>query len=383
MKLYEYQAKALFREAGLTTPRGQVADTPAQARAAAEALGGKVAVKAQVQIGGRGKAGGIKVAQDPAQAEAYAEQILGMDIRGHRVKRVLVEEAADIRSEYYLGITVDRAEQANVLIFSSEGGVDIEEVAERDPSKVAKIWLDASIGLRDFHIRNLVAEAGLEGAMARKLTPVVRALYNLFLEKDASLVEVNPLAEVGPDLELVALDGKVEIDENALFRQPDMVALQEPEADHPLEVKARELGLAYVKLDGDVGIIGNGAGLVMTTLDMIQRSGGRAANFLDIGGGAQAEVVRNALNIVLADDDVRSILINVFGGITRCDEVARGLLGVLQEVGAKVPIVIRLAGTREEEARQLLAEADIGGARLVTAATFQEAAQKAVELARS
>lgn len=382
MKLYEYQAKERFRQAGIETPRGEVASTPAEVRAAAERLGPRVAVKVQVPIGGRGKAGGIKLAQSPEEAETIGQQLIGMNVRGYVARQVLVEEAVDIQAEYYLGITVDRAEQANVVIFSSEGGMDVEEIAEEHPDKISKLWIDESIGLRDFHIRHLVAEAGLDQSMVPRLAPVLRRVYQIFKETDASLVEINPLAEVGPERRLVALDGKIEIDENALFRQKELAQLREAEGDHPLERKARELGLAYVKLDGEVGIIGNGAGLVMTTLDMIQRSGGRAANFLDIGGGARAEVVRNALDIVLADPDVRSVLINVFGGITRCDEVAKGLLEVLREVGVRVPLVVRLVGTREEEARRLLAEADLGGAQLVPAATFQEAAQRAVELAR-
>lgn len=382
MKLYEYQAKDLFRQAGLAVPRGQVVTSPQEAREAAAGLGGRVAVKVQVPIGGRGKAGGIKLASSPEEAERYAQQLLGMDIRGYRVQKLLIEEAVDIRSEYYLGITVDRAEQANVVIFSSQGGMDVEEIAEKHPDKIAKIWLDASIGLRDFHIRQLAAFTGMDQGFARRLAPVLRTVYRIFKERDASLVEINPLAAVGDEGQLMALDGKIEIDENALFRQTELSALKETEADHPLEVRAREMGLAYVKLDGQVGIIGNGAGLVMTTLDMIQRSGGRAANFLDIGGGAKAEVVRKALDIVLSDPDVKSVLINVFGGITRCDEVARGLIEVMQQVNVQVPVVVRLVGTREEEGRRLLAEANLGSARIVPAASFQEAAQRAVELAR-
>lgn len=342
-----------------------------------------MAVKAQVPIGGRGKAGGIKLAQNPQEAESHADQLLGMDIRGFKVGKLLIEEAVDIRSEYYLSITVDRAEQAHIVIFSPEGGVDIEEVAATQPDKVAKLWIEPDLGLRDFHIRRLVASVGLDQSVARKVGPVLRKLWQTMKARDASLVEINPLAAVGPDERFVALDGKVEIDENALFRQPELAELKEAQEDHPLERRAREMGLAYVKLDGQVGIIGNGAGLVMTTLDMIQRNGGQPANFLDIGGGARSDVVRNALDIVLADDQVRSVLINVFGGITRCDEVAKGLLEVLREVDIKVPLVVRLVGTREEEARQLLAEADLGGAQIVPAATFQEAAQRAVELARA
>jgi len=372
VKLIESQAKAIFAEAGIPVPVGRVATTPEEARAIAQEIGGRVVVKAQVPIGGRGKAGGIQLADDPEGAFRQAQRILGMDVRGYKVARVLVEQAADIAQEFYLSITVDRDRQANVIILSAAGGMDIEEIAEKHPEKVAKLWLTAGLGLRDFHIRQLAVQAGVPAELLKQLAPIMRKVYEILKSYDATLVEINPLARLA-DGRLVALDGKMEIDDNALFRQQKLAALKEAEGDHPLELEARRRGLAYVKLDGNVGVIGNGAGLVMTTLDMIQRNGGKAANFLDIGGGAKAEVVRNALEVVLSDPDVKSVLINVFGGITRCDEVARGLLDVMRSMEVKVPVVVRLAGTREEEGRRLLE-----GTELTPAATFQEAARKAV-----
>src|SRR5690606_608694 len=372
VKLIESQAKAIFAEAGIPVPVGRVATTPEEARAIAQEIGGRVVVKAQVPIGGRGKAGGIQLADDPEGAFRQAQRILGMDVRGYKVARVLVEQAADIAQEFYLSITVDRDRQANVVILSAAGGMDIEEIAEKHPEKVAKLWLTAGLGLRDFHIRQLAVQAGVPAELLKQLAPIMRKVYEILKSYDATLVEINPLARLA-DGRLVALDGKMEIDDNALFRQQKLAALKEAEGDHPLELEARRRGLAYVKLDGNVGVIGNGAGLVMTTLDMIQRNGGKAANFLDIGGGAKAEVVRNALEVVLSDPDVKSVLINVFGGITRCDEVARGLLDVMRSMEVKVPVVVRLAGTREEEGRRLLE-----GTELTPAATFQEAARKAV-----
>lgn len=376
VRLLEYQAKRVFSKAGIPVPRGQVASTAAEAEGAAREIGSRVVIKAQVPIGGRGKAGGIKLADAPQAARVEAERILGMRIHGYPVRQVLIEEAAEIAKEYYLGVTLDRAAQSIVVILSSEGGMDIEEVAATRPEKVRKVWIDSALGLRDFHVRRLISEGGVEADHAKAIASIIKAMYRTLFEHDATLVEINPCAGLA-DGRVVALDGKMEIDENAYFRQQDLVADAMNEAEHPLERRAKEMGLAYVKLDGDVGIIGNGAGLVMTTLDMIQRSGGRPANFLDIGGGAKAEVVRNALRIVLSDPDVKSILLNVFGGITRGDEVAKGLLAAFSEVDVKVPVVVRLAGTRAKEGLELLA-----GTRLVTAETFLEAAQKAVALAR-
>jgi len=377
LNLIESQAKAIFAEAGLPVPRGRLAATPEEAREAAAALGGRVVVKAQVPIGGRGKAGGIQLADDPQSAYEKAQRILGMDLRGFKVEQVLVEEAAPIRQEFYLSIVADRDRQANVVIFCAEGGVDIEEVAARTPEKVIKHWIDAAVGLRGYHVRDLAFRAGVHSDIVKQLVPIAQALYRIVREKDALLAEINPLALL-EDGRLVALDGKMQIDDNALFRQPALAELKRAAGEHPLEKEAARRGLAYVKLDGHVGVIGNGAGLVMATLDMIQRSGGKAANFLDIGGGAKAEVVRNALELVLMDPNVKSVLINVFGGITRGDEVARGLLEAINSLEIRVPIVVRLAGTNAEEGLALLQ-----GTPLTPADTFEEAARKAVEAARA
>lgn len=380
MNLYEYQAKELFAEAGIPVPQGRLADTPEAASAAAAGLGGRAVVKAQVPIGGRGKAGGIKVGASPAEIESLARRILGMEIRGFPVRRVLVEEAAEIQQEYYLSITVDRAKEANVIIASAAGGMEIEEIAENRPEAITKLWIDPAVGVRPYKARTAADAAGYDPKAAPAVEAILPALYGILRRYDATLVEINPLAFLA-DGRVVALDGKIEIDDNALFRQRPLVERFQEAGPapgvHPLEARANELGLAYVKLDGEVGIIGNGAGLVMATLDMVQRHGGRAANFLDIGGGAKAEVVRNALSLIFADPDVKSVLINVFGGITRGDEVAKGLLSVIEQIELKVPIVVRLAGTRAAEGQKLLA-----GSPLTPAATFAEAAQKAVAAAR-
>lgn len=376
MKFLEYQAKEVFAAAGIPTPQGRVAKTPDEAHQIAVELGGNVVVKAQVPIGGRGKAGGVAVVKSADEARAEAQRILSMDIRGYPVEEVLIEGAADIKAEFYLGVTVDRARQAPVLIVSSAGGMDIEEVAETHPDKVAKVWIDPLTGLRPYQVREACYRAQVPAELIREMSGLIEKVYSVFKEQDAILVEINPLALLGSG-ELIALDGKMETDDNARFRHPDAKGVDE-QAEHPLEQRAKELGLSYVKLDGEVGIVGNGAGLVMTTLDMIQRNGGKAANFLDIGGGAQAEVVKNGLGLILSDPDVKSILINVFGGITRCDEVAKGLLSVIEEMDVKVPIVVRLAGTRAKEGRELLADKN-----LPTAESFQEAAKKAVESARA
>lgn len=358
-------------------PNGRLATTPDEVKQIAEEIGGRIVVKAQVPIGGRGKAGGIQLADDPQGAYEQAQRILGMDLRGFTVNQVLVEEAANIKQEFYVSITTDRDRQANVVIFSTEGGVDIEEVAERTPEKVIKLWIDSGLGLRNYHIRELGFRAGVEPEVLQQLVPILNTMYDIMRKKDALLVEINPLALL-EDGRIVALDGKMQIDDNALFRQPAIAADKREEGEHPLEKEAERRGLAYVKLDGHVGVIGNGAGLVMTTLDMIQRSGGKAANFLDIGGGARAEVVRNALELVLSDPDVKSVLINVFGGITRGDEVARGLLDAISNLEIRVPIVVRLAGTNAEEGLELLQ-----GTPLTPADTFEEAARKAVEAAHA
>lgn len=375
MRLYEYQAKALFRAVGMPVPEGRVARTPEEARVAAAELGGRVAVKVQVPIGGRGKAGGVKLATSPGEVEAAARELLSKEIRGYPVDRLLVEQAVPIRQEFYLSLTLDRGRQRYALIASAEGGVDIEELAATRPERIGRVWIDPLVGLKAFHAADVATQAGIPPELLGAFQERVLQIAQVQAEHDALLVEINPLALL-EDGRLIALDAKVETDDNAAFRHPEWEAEGSASADHPLERRAREEGLAYVKLSGNVGVIGNGAGLVMTTLDMIQRQGGRPANFLDIGGGAKAEVVRRALQLVLDDPDVSSVMINVFGGITRCDEVARGLLEALEGVEVRVPLVVRLAGTREDEGRALLQ-----GTPLEPAETFLDAARLAVQRA--
>jgi succinyl-CoA synthetase beta subunit len=376
--LYEYQGKELFRQFGIPVSEGRLATTPEEARAAAEELGGAVVVKAQVLTGGRGKAGGIKLAADPAEAEARAQEIIGLDIRGHVVRRVWVERASDIEREYYLSLTFDRADKKALLMFTTEGGIDIEEVAAASPEKLARLHVDPLVGFQPFEARRLSFGAGLEEPDEQKqLAAIVERLYRAFVECEAMLCEINPLI-VTPDQELRALDAKVTIDDNALYRHPDLAELRDPSAVPPQERLAKERGLAYVKLDGDIGILGNGAGLVMSTLDVVAQAGGRPANFCDVGGGARAEEIVSALEVITADP-VKAILFNIFGGITRGGEVARGLLEALDRMAISVPIVVRLDGTEAEEGRALLAEA--APANVYPEATMLEAAQRVVELA--
>lgn len=374
MKLHEYQAKQLFAKYGIPVPRGEVASTPEQARSIAEKLGKPVAVKAQVLVGGRGKAGGIKVAGTPDEAGEAAGQILGMRIKGLPVEKVLVEEALDIASEYYLGIIVDRSRKRNLIMVSAMGGVDIEEVAETHPEAIAKTHINPFLGLLDFQIRQLHKQAKLEPATVRPFTAMAKALYQLYIECDATLAEINPLI-LTKEGSLIAADAKILIDDNGLYRQPEISSWREETEEDPFEAEARRKGLAYVRLRGEVGVIGNGAGLTMTTLDIVQRAGAAPANFLDIGGGARADIVREGLKLILSDPQVKGVLINIFGGITRCDEVAKGILQALEGVEARVPIVVRLTGTREEEGRKLLE-----GTSLIPAATMREAAEKIVKL---
>jgi succinyl-CoA synthetase beta subunit len=375
MKLLEYQAKEVLASLGIPIPPGRVARTPDEAAGACGELG-PVAVKAQVPVGGRGKAGGIKLARTPDEARAAAEQIIGMDIKGYRVPLVYCEGALDIASEIYLGFTVDRDARANILMLSAKGGMDIEQVADESPESIARLYPDPWRGPLDFELNELVFEAGM-GAHARALVPLVKRLYRAIPEHDALTAEINPLVITG-DGAIVAGDAKLETDENAGFRQR---ALEERfggvlEGD-PYEVEAKKRGLTYVSLDGEVGIIGNGAGLCMGTLDMVQRAGGRAANFCDIGGGARAEVVENALTVILMNPRVRGVLINVFGGITRGDEVARGLVQARDNLRMSLPLVVRLSGTNEEEGRAILKDNGIA-----PGASGWEAAQKIVELTR-
>ncbi len=376
MRMHEFQAKQVFAGYKIPVPRGEVTDAPDRVRVIAEKMKTKVAIKAQVHVGGRGKAGGIKFAGTPEEAEAQAKKILGMKIKGLTVEKVLVEEMLEIGEEYYLGFTVDRSRRLPVAIVSSVGGVDIEEVAAKTPEKIAKLHIDPLWGFHDYMARQLVADAKINRAVAGKVAVMLKTLYQIFDEKDASLVEINPLV-VTRKGELVASDAKMLIDDSALYRQPELLKFKEASEDNPLERKADEMGLNYVKLDGDIGVLGNGAGLVMTTLDLIHMEGGKPANFLDLRGGSSADQVRKGLEIVLFDKDVKVVFFNILGGITRCDEVAKGIVSVLSSMDVKVPIVIRLAGTNEKEGREILKQV-----KVITAETMEAGAKKAVAAAK-
>ena len=376
MKLHEHQAKLVLARAGIPIPHGQVATTPDEAADAARTIGGRVAVKAQVHVGGRGKAGGIKLADDAEAARSAARAILGMDIKGLRVEKVYVERAATVRSELYLGVTIDRDRRRPVVMLSTVGGMDIEEVAATHPEKIARGWPDPRLGLLPFEARRLCFEAGVPKALVAAVAAVAERLYGVFVNVDADLLEINPLF-VQEDGSVVAGDAKLDVDDNALYRQTELAGWKETLADEQIEERARELGFSFVQLDGDVGVIGNGAGLVMSTLDAVRDAGGRAANFLDVGGGAKAAVVKAALEIVLSNPRVKSVLINIFGGITRGDEVARGILEAIAERPPRVPVVIRLSGTEAEAGRKILV-----GAPLVSRETMDEAASEAVRLAK-
>jgi succinyl-CoA synthetase beta subunit len=377
--LYEYQGKELFRRFGIPVSDGRVASTPDEARAAAEELGGQVVVKAQVLTGGRGKAGGIKLADGPDEAAQHAEAILGMDISGHVVRRLWVEKASDIAKEYYLSVTFDRGEKRALFMFTKEGGIDIEEVAAERPEALARLHVDPLEGFQPYQARRLVYDAGIDDADEQKqILTIVGRLYEAFVGSDALLSEINPLI-VTPEGEVKALDSKFTVDDNALYKHPDVAEMRDPEAYPPEERAAREKNVTYVKLDGEVGILGNGAGLVMSTLDVIALVGGRPANFCDLGGGGDAQGVVDALEVITADPQVESILFNIFGGITRCDEVARGILQALERIEIDEPIVVRFDGTNAEEARRLIAES--GSDKLHVEPTMLDAARRAVELA--
>ncbi|MGI8682172.1 MAG: ADP-forming succinate--CoA ligase subunit beta [Mycobacteriales bacterium] len=385
MDLYEYQAKELFASYGVPVPAGRVASTPAEARAAAEAIGGRVVVKAQVQVGGRGKAGGIQLAENPEQAAAQAERILGMDIRGHTVRKVLVEQASEIAEEYYVSLLLDRAGRGYLAMASVEGGMEIEEVAATRPEALAKIPIHPLTGVEPVLAREIATAARLPASAVDGAADLITKLWDVFMGADATLVEVNPLV-LTADGEVKALDGKVSIDDNSLYRQPDLAALQDAIGVDPLEQLAKAKGLNYVKLDGSVGIIGNGAGLVMSTLDVVTYAGEefggvRPANFLDIGGGASAQVMADGLDIVLRDPSVRSVFVNIVGGITSCDAVASGTVQALEMLGeqATKPLVVRLDGNNVEEGRRILAEADLAVVHPVD--TMDGAARLAAELA--
>lgn len=376
MKLHEYQSKQIFSKYGIPIPRGRVASTAGEARHIAEDLGGRVVIKSQVLVGGRGKAGGIRLAKSAKEAEDLATMLLGMDIKGLRVRKVLVDEAVGIVKEIYLGITNDRAARCPVMMASAAGGVDIEEVAAQTPEKIIKTQIHPLLGFRDYQARDMAVSMDLPREYWRSFAEITHGLWKAYQENDATLAEINPLV-ITSDQRLLALDGKMIVDDNALFRHPDINEMRDLSAEDPLEVEARKYGLSYINLDGNVGCMVNGAGLAMATMDIIKLCGGEPANFLDIGGGASSEKVAAALRIILADPKVKAVLFNIFGGITRCDEVARGVLSALAEVNTNVPMIARLVGTNSEEGLRLLAEAN-----MITAESLVDAAQKAVAIAK-
>jgi succinyl-CoA synthetase beta subunit len=380
MDLYEYQGKQLFSQFGIPVSDGRFVTTPEEARRAAEELGGPVVVKAQVLTGGRGKAGGVQLADGPDEAEQKARDILGLDIRGHVVEKLWIEQASDIAKEYYLSVTFDRGAKKPLFMFTTQGGVEIEEVAAKDPDALVRLHVDPLEGFQPWVARRLVYGAGVDDASEQKqIADLVEKLYRCFVECDAMLTEINPLI-VTRDGEVRALDSKFTVDDSALYRHPDVAELRDTGAADPLEALAREKGVTYVKLDGEVGILGNGAGLSMSTVDVVVVAGGRPANFCDLGGGGDAQGVVDALEVITRDPQVKSILFNIFGGITRCDEVARGILEALDRIEISVPIVVRLDGTNAEEGRQILRDAS--PPNLYVEPTMLDAARKAVELAR-
>ncbi len=379
MDLLEYQGKQLFARHDVPVPNGKPARTVEEAVAAADEIGYPCVIKAQVQIGGRGKAGGIKVAQSRDEAEQHAKAILGMDIRGLTVGELWIESASEIASEYYASVIFDRSAKAPLLMLSTKGGMDIEAVADEDPDAIARLHVDPLLGFQDFHGRRLAYEAGVDDDVVRPVGAMLAKLYATFIEEEATLVEVNPMI-VTPDRQVKALDAKVTLDGNALFRHPENAELRDPSAEDPQERMAKERGLTYVKLDGDIGILGNGAGLVMSTLDVVAQAGGSPANFLDAGGGSKAEAITSAVEVILSNPKVKAVLFNIFGGITRGDEVAKGLIEAFAQINPTVPFVVRLDGTNDVEGRKLLADANLPN--VFSESTMDGAAAKVVELAR-
>jgi len=382
MKIHEYQAKQLLKQYGVPVPQGQVASNPDEVREVAKTLGKKVVIKGQVHSGGRGKAGAVKIANDANEAEAIGKDLIGKTLffaqagSDLKINRLLVEEAVDIDKEIYVAVTQDRVRQRDVLIVSTKGGMDIEEVAHNNPADIARLYIDPLLGLPDYACRQVLFDAKFDKAMIGKTIPVLKALYAAYVGTDATLAEINPLV-ITKDGAVVAGDAKWDIDENALFRHPEFTAFKDESETDPIEKEAHRRGIQYVRLEGgDIGIIGNGAGLVMTTMDEVKRAGGSPADFLDIGGGAKAEAVASSLEIVLSDPNVKGVLFNIFGGITRGDEVAKGIIEGTKNLDIKVPIVIRLAGTRAAEGAELLKTTN-----LIPADTMQAAAEKIVELA--
>lgn len=381
MKLHEYQSKDLLAKYGVPVPGGRVTSDPAEAKAIADELGGKVVVKAQVLMGGRGKAGGVKLFDNAEAAAAFTKELIGKKLvsiqnpSGMIVEQVLVGELVDIAEEYYLSVLLDRAEQKLVVMISKEGGMEIEEVAHDNPDAIVRLHVDPAWGAENFEIRDAVQKANIPAKAQRQMVDMIAKLIKVYRENDADMIEINPVAWT-PDGKLLAADAKVSIDENALFRHPQYSETMEDSAEDPLEAEAARRGIAYVRLGGDIGIIGNGAGLVMCSLDEVSAAGGKAANFLDVGGGAKADRVKACVELVLMDENVKGLLINIFGGITRADEVAKGILTALAELDVKIPIVARIEGTAAEEGLALLESSPIVGAH-----TMQEAAKKIVELA--
>jgi succinyl-CoA synthetase beta subunit len=379
LDLHEYQGKELFRRFGIPVSDGRLATTPAEARAAADELGAPVVVKAQVLTGGRGKAGGIALAESAADAEVRAADILGMDIRGHTVTKVLIERASEIEREYYLSLTFDRSAKKPLFMFTTQGGVDIEEVAEANPEALVRLHVDPLEGYQPWHGRRLVYDGNVaDPGEQKQIASIVGKLYEAFVGSEAMLCEINPLI-VTPEGEVRALDSKFTVDDNALFRHADIAEMRDVSAADPLEALAREKGVTYVKLDGEVGVLGNGAGLTMSSVDVVTFVGGRPANFCDLGGGGDAQGVVDALEVITSDPQVRAIFFNIFGGITRCDEVARGILQAVEQMGIAYPIVVRLDGTNADEGRRILREAALPN--LHTEATMLDGARRAVELA--
>ncbi len=378
MDLLEYQGKQLFARHGLKVSDGRAVTTVEDAVTAANEVGYPVVVKAQVLIGGRGKAGGVKLADDEAQAREHAENILGMDIRGHIVRTLWIEHASDIATEYYASVLLDRSEKQPLVIFSVEGGVEIEQVAETHPEKLIRRHVDALKGLSRQQAVEIATEGGADEDVIEGVADALSALYEVWSAEDALLAEINPLI-VTPEREVRALDAKVTLDGNALYRHPENQGLSDSENEDPIERRAREQGVQYVALDGDIGILGNGAGLVMSTLDVVAQAGGRPANFLDAGGGSDAGKVKQAVELILSNDAVRAVLFNIFGGITRCDEVARGLIAAFEEIKPTVPFVVRLDGTNDVQGRELLQQAALPN--VYAAKTMNEAAEKIVALA--
>ncbi|MEL7592253.1 MAG: ADP-forming succinate--CoA ligase subunit beta [Anaerolineaceae bacterium] len=376
MKLHEYQSKNIFSRYNIPIPSGRIAASASEARQLCEELGGKVVIKAQVLVGGRGKSGGIRLVKSPEEAEEVTTQILSMKIKDLPVRKVLVDEAVSIQKEIYLGITNDRSKQKPVLIASSAGGVEIEEVAKKSPDQIAKLYIDPSLGMREYQIRDIALSIDLPRQFWRPFGEIAFALGKVYVDCDATLAEINPLV-ITAENHLVALDAKIVLDENGLFRHPELADLRDIDAEDWSETQGRKFGVSFVKLDGQIGCMVNGAGLAMATLDIIKHLGGEPANFLDIGGGASSEKVAAAMRLILADPNVKAILINVFGGITRCDEVAKGLITAYDEVKPNVPIVARLVGTNEEIARQILA-----GSSLIYADSLVECAEKVVQLVK-